>query len=115
MKEIIIKFNGLGYYHLWQARVQLYDEENNLLFSGETYNSKISFCLETDKVYKMIAFSKDEILKISFYVGKNQRFYIFSFPRSFIGKEEKQVTFLLTDFYYKKLPIEKGEMTLWPK
>ena len=38
MKEVKIKFLGLGYNEFYQAYVEIYDLDNNLIYEGCTYN-----------------------------------------------------------------------------
>jgi len=111
MKYVTICFIGLGYQDKFQANIYLYDEDK-LLFQEKTYNGKIKACLEIGKVYQLIAISANEIIKSKFYVSCKQRKYTFYFPRAFYRENGSIITFHLTDFYYKNLPIEKGEIIL---
>ena len=109
MKEITIRFNGLGCNKYYQANILIYDDFNNLVYSGQTYNGEIKLKLLKNKVYKMYADSLNEKLIISFYV-KDNNIYCFSFERNVI--RINSIIFLLTDYYYN-LPIERGELILW--
>ena len=115
MQSVTIKWRGLGYQNVFQAHVYLYDAENHLLLTTETYDNKITVCLTPNKVYKVIAISKDEILKNIFYVDSCQTTYTFYFLRSIFKGNPVIRTFHVSDFYYKNLPIEKGKIILWLK
>lgn len=110
MSEIIICFNGLGYYKYCQANILLYDNLNNLVYSGQTYNGKIKITVRKNSIYKIIASIDDEIIDTYIYVNGNDK-YCFSFKRSNIYNP---ITFILTDYYYN-LPIERGELIIWQK
>lgn len=109
MKKIILKFLGLGYNDVFQAKVKIYNDKKQCIKSGKTYNGKISVFLEENQVYTLVAISKNEVINKRFYIDKNQYTYCFYFPRSIVNNNNI-ITFRLTDFYYKDLPIEKGEM-----
>ena len=111
MKNITLEWKGLGYLDKYQANIYIYDK-NGFLFTTTTYNGKINICLEPEKVYQIIAISKNGQLRNRIYVDKCRNQYTFYFPWSFYART---LTFHLTDFYYKNLKIEKGEMILWPK
>lgn len=112
MKEVIIRFLGLGYNEFWQADVDIYDVNNFLIFSGVTYNSRIVLCLARNRLYRLRAKSLNDIIDVYFYVLNDDE-YVFIFNRSFF-KYGRTITFLLTDYYYN-LPIEKGNLYLWQK
>lgn len=107
MKDILLKFYGLGYKNYNQAKVKIYDN-NNLVFDGMTYNSELSLYLEKYKVYRIIAEANGLLLATSFYVGE-QKIYLFSFNII------KTITFILTDSNYQNLRIERGELLLWQR
>ena len=114
-KEIEIKFLGLGYNKFYQANIWIYDSNNNLVYKGKTYNSKINICLKKNKLYKLKATSLNENINTCFYVS-NLDSYIFIFDRAKNTiRQNRKITFLLTDYYYNNLPIEKGELYLWQK
>lgn len=110
MNIIKIKFRGLGYGDIFQAQVFLYDKKN-LIAVEQTKNGFFQISLEPEKVYHMIAISPNEILKRVFYVDKKRKIYCFSFRRA-LFYSKSIVTFHLTDFYYRNLPIKKGEIIL---
>ena len=113
MKNIKIKFYGLGYNDVNQACITIYDECNNKVFEGKTFNNIIKLCLNKNKLYKIIAVSKYEKIVNYFYVGcSNNYHFLFS---NIIYEKTNSITFLLTDYYYDNLPIERGEIILWQK
>ena len=111
MKEIILCFNGLGYYKYCQANILLYDNLNNLVYSGQTFNSRIKIKVRNKKIYRMIAKVDYEIIDTYLYVNSNDK-YCFSFKRSII--KYNPITFILTDYYYN-LPIERGKLIIWQR
>lgn len=112
MKEIKLKFLGLGYNEFYQANIVIYDSSDNLIYEGITYNGELEICLDANEAYKINAYSLNEIINTYFYVS-NLDNYIFIFDRAKFIKNQK-IIFLLTDYYYN-LPIEKGELYLWQK
>ncbi|MBQ2639400.1 MAG: hypothetical protein IJF92_01355 [Bacilli bacterium] len=113
MKKIKLIFTGLGYNNRFQAYTKIYNSNNKLIYEGKTYNGELELCLKKNNCYRLEAISKDEIIDIWFYVNKTRKCYLFKFRRSII--ENNPITFLLTDYYYSNLPIEKGELILWQK
>ena len=109
MKEINIKFYGLGFGNINQAYVTIYDN-NKKIFEGKTYNNKINVCLEKNKIYKINAKTDKETLKDYFYVGKENKYY-FTF-QNIIYTNNRSITFILQDYFYN-LPIERGELIVW--
>ena len=113
--NITLKFLGLGYNNINQADVFIYDCCNNLVCNKKTYNNKLNICLDKNKVYKIVAKSLGDTIESVIYTGKNNN-YCFRFSRSIIDiVNEDSITFLLTDYYYDNLPIERGEMILWQR
>lgn len=110
MKQIKLIFIGLGYNSINQAYIRIYDSNNNLVFNGITYNNELSLCLKKCNVYRLIAITSSIKLVTSFYVNSNYK-YIFNLN----GINNNPITFKLTDFNYKNLPIERGELLLWQK
>lgn len=110
MKEIMIRFNGLGYYNICQANIILYDNLNNIVYSGQTFNGKIKIKLRNNTLYRMVASIDNEIIDTYIYIRNNN--YCFSFKRNII--EYSSITFILMDYYYN-LPIERGELILWQR
>ena len=110
MKEITLIFNGLGYYKYCQANILLYDNLNNLIYNGQTYNGKLKLKVEKNTIYKMIAYIDNEMIEKYIYTINNK--YCFSFNRNII--KYNPITFILTDYYYN-LPIERGELIIWQR
>ena len=111
MKKIRLKFYGLGYSNINQALVYIYDMNNNLICENMTYNNELEICIKECSMYKLIAKSNYEILNTYFYVNENNE-YFFNFESSIYARP---ITFLLTDYYYSNLKIERGEITLWQR
>ena len=108
MKNIKIKFYGLGFNDINQAKVFIYDLFGNIIYEGITYNNEINICIKEKDIYRIIAISSCSKIINNFYVGNND-YYCFSFYRII---KNTPITFLLTDYYYNNLPIEKGELIL---
>ena len=113
IKEICLKFRGLGYGNNYQAMVKVYDIVGNLITQGFTYDGMISFTLCENQEYKISAMFMGKIINKNFYVSNLYDCYIFAFPHAIVMP--KTVNFLLTDYYYDNLPIERGNILLWPK
>ena len=111
--NITLNFLGLGYNNINQADVLIYDEFNNLVYNKKTYNNKLNICLKKNKVYRVVAFSLNDRISTSIYINNNN--YCFRFNRSIINENSDSITFLLTDYYYDNLPIERGEIILWQR
>ena len=111
MKKIKLKFYGLGYSNINQALVYIYDMNNNLICECTTYNNVVDVCVNECSVYKLVAKSNYEVLSTYFYVNDSNE-YFFSFESSIYARP---ITFLLTDYYYSNLRIERGEITLWQR
>ena len=103
-------FIGTGYKDIYQAYIKIYDINNNLITECYTYNGCINICLNKNSYYKIIARLDNDILNGVIYT--NQTLYKFIFNRSYISNI---TTFILTDYNYYNLPIEKGELILWQK
>ena len=114
IKKISIKFIGAGYKNNNQVKVKIYDTYNNLVFQGNTYDSKLSVSLKTNNVYIVKARFINEKTCIPIYTSNDN--FTFILNHNIISNSEQSgtVTFLLTDYYYN-LPIEKGEILLWQK
>ena len=111
IKNVILRFIGVGINDTYQAYVIIHDKDNKMVYSGYTYNSEIELLVNENNIYKVEAFFCGEIIKTSFYIN-NSNIYVFKFKHA-IYKRNNTVTFLLTDFYYKNLKIKKGEILLW--
>ncbi|MBO5530249.1 MAG: hypothetical protein J5970_02515 [Bacilli bacterium] len=109
MKKIKLIFLGLGYNNFNQACINIYDCNNKLIFEGKTYSNEIDLCLEECNVYRIVVISNNIKLVTSFFVNDNSR-YKFN-----LNIRNNPITFILTDFYYENLPIERGELLLWQK
>lgn len=116
MKEVNIKFYGVGYNRAYQASVVIYDDSNRKVFNGVTYNGEIKVCLRKEPVYRLVSSFMNDCIDTNIYIGNNCC-YCFRFRNSIIveNNDSNQVTFFLTDYYYDNLPIERGEIILWPK
>ena len=109
--SVNLKFNGLGYNDYLQADVKLYDNNCNLIYEGRTFDGEVSLYLEEDNCYKLYAYSCGRYINLWFYVSMKNSCYKFNFNNI----EDNNVTFLLTDYYYDNLPIQKGELILWQR
>ena len=107
MKKIKLIFIGLGFNN--KTYISIYDCNNNLIFEGVTCNNQIDLCLEECNAYRIVVISNNIKLVTSFFVNNNSR-YKFN-----LNISNNPITFILTDFYYKNLPIERGELLLWQK
>lgn len=116
MKNIILKFIGVGYNNVNQAKVYIYDKNNCLIKSGYTCNGLMKVCLCKNKGYYVIATLCNEKICKYFYVNNND-IYVFVFNHSYINTSINRnlITFLLHDANYTNLPIAKGEINLWQK
>ena len=112
MKEVTLKFIGTGYKDIYQANIKIYDINNKLINECTTYNGYINICLKKCCYYKIKATLNNDILNGVIYI--NQDLYTFVFNRSYISIPTI-TTFILTDYNYNNLPIEKGELILWKK
>ena len=106
----ILKFIGTGINNNYQVNVKIYSG-NNLIFEGITYNGKIKVNLCENKVYRIEARFLSELTIINLYVSRKCK-YVFALQHSFISN--RTITFVLVDYNYN-LPIERGEIILWPK
>ena len=110
--NICLKFFGLGIKDILQADVVIM-RDNCVVFEGVTYNGCVCVCLDTCCVYKLYACSNGEEINIYFYVDNKRDCYYFYFPRSIYSN--RVITFLLMDFNYPDLLIERGNLILWKK
>ena len=106
MKKIKIKIIGLGYKDINQAIIDIY-KGNKLIISNKTYNNELDVILDENKTYKLIATTFDKQVITSIFTNTDCYYVNFNFLNP--------VTFKLTDFYYKNLPIERGTLILWQK
>lgn len=112
MKNICLKFYGLGIMDELQANVTIFNCNDKLIFDGVTYNGELSLCIDTCCLYKLIAISNDEKIIINFYVDSNKDNYYFYFPRSIF--QTRIITFQLIDAFYRK-SIDRGVIILCQK
>lgn len=113
IKNICLKFHGLGYGNSYQCLVRVYDVGGNLINQGFTYDGMINFNLCVNQGYRISAIFLNEIINEYFYVSSLHDCYTFAFPHVIVMM--KTVNFLLTDYYYDNLPIERGNILLWQK
>lgn len=106
----IFKFIGTGYNNKNQVKVKIYDN-NKKIFEGTTYNGIIEIDLKENKLYKIKAFFKNELICKNIYITKKCK-YTFIFTHAIFNP--RTITISLVDLYYD-LPIEKGEITLWQR
>ena len=117
MKYVTLRFIGVGYNNLYQAKVIVYDNKGCLVASGTTYNGTITFCLREKYFYNVVATFCNEKINKYFYINNNNN-YIFVFNHAYMKQNmpsQRIITFLLNDANYANLPIEKGEIILWQK
>ena len=115
MKEVIIKYYGLGIDNKYQASVIIYDSSNKEVYRGNTYNGLLNICLKKNNIYRLEAVFMGEHISTNIYIGNNNC-YSFRFKNSMLDDaENRNVTFLLTDYYYDNLVIERGEIILWQR
>ena len=115
INSVELYFFGLGCNDLYQANIKIYDGKH-LIVNKKTYNGKVIVCLKPDKKYLLIA--ESNFSKIISYLNitslQNKYYYIFS--NAYCNATNNRIiTFLLTDYNYVNLPIEKGEMVIWQK
>ena len=108
-----LKFIGVGIKDNCQAHVIIYDKYSNIIYDGLTYNGILNISLKNNRAYKLIATTNNDIISTIFYVTYNKCEYKFIFNRSIYNNPSNIITFLLTDYNYNNLPIEKGELILW--
>ena len=112
MREIKIKFYGLGYDNVYQAYIKIYNSKKILIYEGTTYNNEVEVLLNMCELYKISIKTCNEELNINVYINQIK---INIYLNKYIIKINHIVTFLLTDYYYDNLKIERGDLTLWPK
>lgn len=114
IKNVTIKFLGTGYNSYYQAYVCIYDETGNLVFEGETYNGVLCLDLCLNQVYTIKATCLNDRLTGVIYVNCYTNKYVLAFNRCSIeNTTAEQSSFILTDYYYDNLPIERGQINLW--
>ena len=113
MNKYNLIFPGLGYANHFQADVKIFDECMRLICRGRTYNGRISACLKKNRIYYVCASACSTNINKSIYTTNNTNIYI-PFPNSiYQNNRTSNITFLLNDYHYDNLPIEKGRLILW--
>ena len=110
MKEITFLFNGLSYDNINQAKVLIFDLNNNLICNDLTFNACLKVCLEQKNFYKIVAESKYETICNVVYINQGVIYLKFSNCLVANNSNLNSITFWLTDYNYPYLPIEKGTM-----
>lgn len=108
INNVILKFIDLGIYDNYQANINIYDDCNNLIYQGRTYNGELHISLETNRVYLLVAYYCNKRIITAFYVSEFENKYVLSFNKT--AKNSRSITFLLKDANYNNLPIEKGRI-----
>ena len=112
MRNINLNFIGIGNIEVF---VKIYNSDN-LIYQGKTNSGRLSLFLKKNKTYKIKAMFLSYYLDTVFYVNNYKNDYNFIFGNILYNTpSSRDITFLLTDYYYDNLKIEKGEMILWPK
>ena len=111
----MIKYVGAGYQDYFQPYIEIYNKYNECIYSGYTYNGKITVCLKIGTYYKIKAFLNGQIINNVFYTNYYQKSYSFVLTHTLKRQNQNNITFLLTDKNYFNLPISKGELILWQK
>ena len=106
LKNVCLKFIGLGINDMYQADIIIYDNLGNIVCKCKTYNASVVTCLKENNNYKIKACMQYETLESSFYVNNNDTYY-FVFNRAYLNNNQRLITFYLKDYYYN-LPIERG-------
>lgn len=90
----------------------IYNCKNELVYSGKTNMSGIlDVCLQCG-VYRIIACSNEKRICTTALIScKTNNIVLICFNS--IRNIKRQVSFTLTDKYYKNLPISKGVINLW--
>ena len=115
MKKVIIRFIGTGYNDNYQAKVKIYDKCYNLIFDGCTYNGKVKICLKENKTYIIKAILGNKVISTVICINRCNNYFEYAFYNCFIkrnNRDDNNVTFLLTDYFYDNLPIERGNLIL---
>ena len=107
--KIKIKFLGAGLEDKYQVSVKIYDNQK-LIVNSQTYNGEICLMLKKNKVYRLQAIFFNDIINTYFYTNNNV--YLFRLSNNIIFN--RTITLSLKDYYYN-IPIEKGEIILWPR
>lgn len=103
MRNIKVRFES----SCFPIYIYIYNEMGDCVVEDVVEEYQNNYCLEMNQVYRMIAYTSNQKLRTNFYVDSTTDMYSFSFHHL--------ITFQITDFYYKNLPIQKGEIILWNK
>lgn len=93
---------------IFNYKVKIYDECGNLIEEGYTKNNEYFFNPKKCSVYKLVVINKNltpYVISVHFIPTNNLCIYF---------NTQNSSTFYLTDKYYIGLPIERGELNLWP-
>lgn len=93
---------------IFNYNIKIFDECGNLVEEGFTKNNEYSFNPKKCSIYKLVVTNKclaPYVISIHFIPVNNLCIYFNNINSS---------TFYLTDKYYIGLPIERGELNLWP-
>jgi len=116
IKKITLRFVGLGYQNKYQAKVMVYDINNQLVFDGKTYNGEVTLSVCKNQGYRIVAKFFQEVICMNIYVNEFVHCYVIPFSHVISNAlEENTVNFLLTDQNYDGLPLERGELILWQR
>ena len=112
-KNITINFLGSGYNNKFQPYITIYDNCNNCVFKGYTYNGRVNICLDNNHYYFIKAYLNSQMINKIIYINKYSNIYTLVFDS--ITIRNNIITFILTDRNYLNLPIENGEVILWQR
>ena len=107
--EITLRFLGTGINNYYQVNVRIYDSNNNLVYCGKSYNGVVNLYLKKNCVYLIKARLLNTELITTFIVLNNKEI-IFNMCNKV--SNNNPITFLLTDYNYRNLPIMKGVIIL---
>ena len=111
--KIKLKIIGLGYNNYYQANILIYDHSNSLIINKKTYNGVLEVKVQKNEIYKIIIYSKFEI--ITKYIYTNRDIYYIYLKNNLINLNNPTITFQLTDLNYDNLKVERGEIILCQK
>lgn len=106
--NITLKFIGTGYKNCQQAHVKIYDCNKKLVYDGYSFNGIVKLYLDKDTAYQLCATICGARLITSFYV-LCQKTFVFNLNPVTMNNS---ITFILTDYNYRNLPIMKGAILL---
>ena len=114
MKEITINLLGIGNIKGNGIKIIIYDSNSYIVCKKIIYNNKLNICLKQNQIYIIEVEYFDWTINKSFIVLNNICNYYFKFNQSIIcnNNSGRNITFLLTDYNYSNLPIERGNLIL---